>query len=71
MLPQDKLAGMNRRVVARTCAVARYRLIVQRDGDRVIGRDGCDWTKRYPLIVEAGSRTGLDFQRNCTAFGQL
>jgi ATP-dependent DNA ligase len=31
-----------------------YRLIVQRDGDRVrCSRNGWDWTKRYPWIVEA------------------
>jgi bifunctional non-homologous end joining protein LigD len=32
-----------------------YRLLVERDGDRVrlITRNGYDWTKRYPWIVEA------------------
>jgi bifunctional non-homologous end joining protein LigD len=32
-----------------------YRLIVVRDGDRVrlITRNGYDWTKRYPWIVES------------------
>jgi bifunctional non-homologous end joining protein LigD len=32
-----------------------YRLIVQRDGDRVrlFTKNGRDWTKRYPWIVEA------------------
>ncbi|WP_079602060.1 RNA ligase family protein [Bradyrhizobium erythrophlei] len=32
-----------------------YRLIVQRDGDRVrlFTKNGHDWTKRYPWIVEA------------------
>jgi len=32
-----------------------YRLIVQRDGDRVrlFTRSGYDWTARYPWIVEA------------------
>jgi ATP-dependent DNA ligase len=32
-----------------------YRLRVERDGDRVrlITRDGHDWTKRYPCIVES------------------
>jgi bifunctional non-homologous end joining protein LigD len=32
-----------------------FRLIVQRDGDRVrlFTRNGYDWTTRYPLIVEA------------------
>jgi bifunctional non-homologous end joining protein LigD len=32
-----------------------YRLRVERDGDRVrlITRGGYDWTKRFPLIVEA------------------
>jgi bifunctional non-homologous end joining protein LigD len=32
-----------------------YRLIVQRDGQRVrlFTRNGHDWTARYPLIVEA------------------
>jgi bifunctional non-homologous end joining protein LigD len=35
-----------------------YRLMVQRDGDRVrlITRNGYDWTKRYPWIVEAAHR---------------
>jgi bifunctional non-homologous end joining protein LigD len=35
-----------------------FRLIVQRDGDRVrlFTRNGYDWTKRYPLIVEAACR---------------
>ena len=35
-----------------------YRLIVQRDGARVrlFTRNGYDWTKRYPLIVEAALR---------------
>lgn len=35
-----------------------YRLIVQRDGDRVrlFTRNGHDWTGRYPLIVEAALR---------------
>src|SRR5271169_2847010 len=32
-----------------------YRLRVERDGDRVrlLSRNGFDWTKRYPWIVEA------------------
>jgi bifunctional non-homologous end joining protein LigD len=36
----------------------RYRLMVQRDGDRVklITRNRYDWTKRYPWIVEAARR---------------
>src|SRR4029453_7286797 len=35
-----------------------FRLIVQRDGDRVrlFTRNGYDWTSRYPLIVEAAHR---------------
>ena len=35
-----------------------YRLIVQRDGKRVrlFTRNGHDWTRRYPLIVEAALR---------------
>lgn len=35
-----------------------FRLIVQRDGDRVrlFSRNGNDFTKRYPLIVEAARR---------------
>jgi bifunctional non-homologous end joining protein LigD len=35
-----------------------YRLRVERDGDRVrlITRNGYDWTKRYPWIVEAARR---------------
>src|SRR5258706_13247971 len=35
-----------------------YRLIVQRDGARVrlFTRNGHDWTKCYPLIVEAALR---------------
>jgi bifunctional non-homologous end joining protein LigD len=35
-----------------------YRLIVQREGDRVrlFTRNGYDWTDRYPLIVEAALR---------------
>jgi ATP-dependent DNA ligase len=35
-----------------------FRLIVQRDGDRVrlFTRNGYDWTSRYPLIVEAVRR---------------
>src|SRR6266480_2594314 len=35
-----------------------YRLIVHRDGARVrlFTRNGNDWTKRYPLIVEAALR---------------
>src|SRR5258705_2271970 len=35
-----------------------YRLIVQREGKRVrlFTRNGNDWTKRYPLIVEAALR---------------
>jgi bifunctional non-homologous end joining protein LigD len=35
-----------------------YRLIVQRDGDRVrlFTRNGHDWSERYPLIVEAALR---------------
>ena len=35
-----------------------YRLIVQRDGQRVrlFTRNGHDWTDRYPLIVEAALR---------------
>jgi hypothetical protein len=33
----------------------RYRLRLERDGDRVrlITRGGYDWTKRYPWIVES------------------
>ena len=32
-----------------------FRMLVQRDGDRVrlITRNGHDWTKRYPWIVQA------------------
>jgi bifunctional non-homologous end joining protein LigD len=32
-----------------------YRLIIQRDGDRVrlFNRNGYDWSDRYPLITEA------------------
>jgi len=32
-----------------------FRLLVQRNGDRVrlITKGGCDWTKRYPWIVQA------------------
>jgi ATP-dependent DNA ligase len=35
-----------------------YRLRLERDGDRVrlITRGGCDWTKRYPWIVESGRK---------------
>lgn len=35
-----------------------FRLIVQRDGDRVrlFTRSGYDWTNRYPLIAEAARR---------------
>jgi bifunctional non-homologous end joining protein LigD len=35
-----------------------YRLIVQRDGKqvRLFTRNGADWTKRYPLIVESALR---------------
>jgi bifunctional non-homologous end joining protein LigD len=35
-----------------------YRLIVQREGDRVrlFTRNGHDWTERYPMIVEAALR---------------
>src|SRR5258705_3488189 len=35
-----------------------YRLIVQRDGARVrlFTRNGCNWSDRYPLIVEAALR---------------
>ena len=35
-----------------------YRLIVQRDGDRVrlFTRNGFDWSARYPVIVEAALR---------------
>jgi bifunctional non-homologous end joining protein LigD len=35
-----------------------YRLIVQRDGKqvRLFTRNGNDWTKRYPLIVESALR---------------
>jgi len=35
-----------------------FRLIVLRDGDRVrlFTRNGYDWSKRYPLIVEAARR---------------
>jgi bifunctional non-homologous end joining protein LigD len=35
-----------------------FRLIVQRDNDRVrlFTRNGYDWCKRYPLIVEAARR---------------
>ena len=35
-----------------------YRLIVQREGKRVrlFTRNGHDWSKRYPLIVEAALR---------------
>jgi ATP-dependent DNA ligase len=35
-----------------------YRLLVQRDGDRVrlITRGGYDWTKRYPWVAEAALR---------------
>jgi len=35
-----------------------FRLIVQRDGNRVrlFTRNGYDWTNRYPLIVEAAHR---------------
>ena len=37
-----------------------YRLIVQRDGDRVrlYTRNGYDWSHRYPWIVESALRTG-------------
>ena len=35
-----------------------YRLIIQRDGKRVrlFTRNGHDWSKSYPLIVEAALR---------------
>src|SRR4029450_800064 len=35
-----------------------FRLIVQRDMDRVrlFTRNGCDWTSRYPLMVEGADR---------------
>ena len=35
-----------------------YRMIVQRDGNRVrlFTRNGHNWTERYPLIVEAALR---------------
>jgi bifunctional non-homologous end joining protein LigD len=35
-----------------------YRLIVQRDGDRVrlFTRNGYDWSARYPIIAEAALR---------------
>jgi bifunctional non-homologous end joining protein LigD len=35
-----------------------YRLIVQREGQRVrlLTRNGHDWTDRYPLIAEAALR---------------
>jgi ATP-dependent DNA ligase len=35
-----------------------FRLIVQRDGDRVrlFTRNGHDWTKKYPLVAEAARR---------------
>ena len=35
-----------------------FRLIVVRDGDRVrlLTRNGHDWTKRYPWIVESAFR---------------
>jgi bifunctional non-homologous end joining protein LigD len=38
-----------------------YRLIVQREGDRVrlFARNGHDWSDRYPLIVEAALRIRL------------
>ncbi len=38
-----------------------YRLIVQREGKRVrlFSRNGYDWTKRYPLIVEAALRNRI------------
>jgi bifunctional non-homologous end joining protein LigD len=38
-----------------------YRLMVHRDGDRVrlITRNGYDWTKRYPWIVEAARRNKI------------
>jgi len=38
-----------------------YRLIVHRDGDRVrlFTRNGHDWTKRYPWIVEAALRNRI------------
>src|SRR6476469_9518379 len=39
----------------------RYRMIVQRDGSRVrlFTRNGHDWTKRYPLIVEAALKNRI------------
>lgn len=38
-----------------------YRLRVERDGDRVrlFARNGHDWTKRYPLIVEAAPKNRI------------
>ena len=38
-----------------------YRLIVHRDGDRVrlITRNGYDWTKRYPWIVESALKNRM------------
>jgi bifunctional non-homologous end joining protein LigD len=38
-----------------------YRLRVERDGDRVrlITRNGYDWTKRYPWIVEAALKNRM------------
>src|SRR3954447_2204322 len=38
-----------------------YRLRVERDGDRVrlFTRNGHDWTKRYPLIVEAALKNRM------------
>src|SRR6478752_1626648 len=39
-----------------------YRLIVQRDGERVrlFTRNGHDWTGRCPLIIEAAADPGRD-----------
>jgi ATP-dependent DNA ligase len=39
-----------------------YRLIVQRDGDRVrlFSRNGNDWTGRYPWIVEAALKNRFE-----------
>ena len=38
-----------------------YRLRVERDGDRVrlITRNGYDWTKRYPWIVESALKNRM------------
>ena len=53
-----------------------YRLLVQRDGNRVrlITRGGYDWTKRYPWIAEAAPKNrqkhfvidGEDLRGLCT-----